>query len=106
MTTPACSTTTHHSPSINNSPIVVCSLYGGEHYLMERIVVPAEPDVPEPGLAPQADDAIHQDEGVEYPPRNKCKNKHQSSCSHLHPVSQNFCKVFGSSACFLWRSQR
>jgi len=35
---------------------------------MERIVVPAEPDVPEPGLAPQADDAIHQDEGVEYPP--------------------------------------
>ena len=46
---------------------------------MERIVVPAEPDVPEPGLAPQADDAIHQDESVEYPPKNKSKNMYQYS---------------------------
>ena len=40
-------------------------------YLMKRIVVPAEPDVPEPGLVPQADDTVHQDEGVEYPPKKE-----------------------------------
>ena len=40
-------------------------------YLMKRIVVPAKPDVPEPGLVPQADDAVYQDEGVEYPPKTR-----------------------------------
>ena len=42
--------------------------------LMERIAVPAEPDVPEPGLVPQADEAIDQDEAVEDPPT------HNSQC--------------------------
>ena len=38
-------------------------------YLMKRIVVPAEPYVPEPGLVPQTVHAIPQDAGVEHPPK-------------------------------------
>ena len=74
---------------------------------MIRIVVPAEPDVPQPGLVPQADHAVDQDAGVEHPPGRKvCKCVFTAYPTNLHPVSQNFCKVFGSSACLLWRNQR
>ena len=31
------------------------------------VVVPAVPDVPEPGLVPQTEEAIHQDASVEHP---------------------------------------
>ena len=39
------------------------------------MVVPAEPDVPQPGFVPQAVDAIAQDAGVEDPPeQSRCES--------------------------------
>ena len=37
------------------------------------IVVPTVPNVPQPGLVPQADDPVHQDAGVEHPPDRRTK---------------------------------